>query len=503
MVEKLPRSPQKVLFGRMFLCLFWLCSSVYEPLLLTDDTFEDQLRQAPLSFVIASQSNISFCQDLLPKFRAVAEILKDKCQFVILEHDPSPKIREKYGIFAVPSLFVFRRDILTAEYTGERESTPILNFVRRITGPRVKPLDTARETYDFLRETHAALVLAGDEVDESVSTVFAKVAENLSDLVPFVTAATPESLQHLGLEDGTFLQLHRLDDRKVIEFPLEDGLTEDGLREWVLANRHPRYFAKNPVIFRDLAFNTRFTLLAFADFIRKVSTDAVHAALGRVFEEYGDALALVYLDSVENAGILGALGFSGQRDPVYSIVRFTGGEIREKWPYPEHMLSTPENIVRFVGRFLNMTREANMKSEAVVGNQTGPLFKLVGREFSAATGDAKFDVVTAILVGSEENRSVTLERMNATAMELQKQKVKTVKCYYIDMELNDLPGLQVGNWTSPVVLLWPAGTEKSCLLFEADLSVAELLDAIKTNGKSKFKITVPKEKGKRKKNDDL
>jgi hypothetical protein len=452
---------------------------------------------APLSFVMTSRSGVSYCAQILPKFRAVAEILKDKCQFAVLDHDVSPNTREKYGIFAVPSFYVFRGTILAAEYVGEREATPMLNFLRRITGPRVRNLETARETHDLLKSHGSFLILAGDEIDDDVKAVFEKVAENVSDSVPCAIAASPESLQQLGLEDGTFLRLHRLDDRKVIEYDLSGNVTFDSLRDFVIGNKTPLYYEHNPVVFRDLAYTGAFALLAFPDFLRKASMDSMHQTLERVVGEYKNALACVYCDVHELAGIVSSLGFSGKNDPVYAIARFTGGELRENYPYPENMLASPENIVRFVGRFLNMTAGAKAKSEEPVPGQAGPLFKLVGKEFSEAVLDQKVDVVTAVLVGSEENRSATLEMMNETATELRRQKVKTVVCYYIDLELNDTPGLKVGNWTAPVVLLWPAGRDKVPLLFEGDIDSVELLSGIRSHGKSKLRFKVPKEKKKR------
>jgi hypothetical protein len=216
--------------------------------------------------------------------------------------------------------------------------------------------------------------------------------------------------------------------------------------------------------------------------------------MDRVVGEYGDALALVYCDVHEQAAIVGAFGFSGQKDPVYCIARFVGGEVSERYAFPERALASPENIVRFVGQFLNMTAAAAIKSEEPVGEEVGPVYKLVGRQFSDVVREPKTDVVTALLVGSDEERNATLATVNQSCGELRRQKVKTVACYYIDLELNATPGLKTGNWTAPVVLLWAAGDEKVPLLFEGNVSVNGLLGGIRTNGKTKLRFKVPKQK---------
>jgi protein disulfide-isomerase A1 len=468
--------------------------AVYEPLQLTDENFEAQLNKSRVSFVMASRSNITFCESVLPKFRAVAEIMKDKCQFVVLEHDASVQVREKYGIFAYPSLFVFRGTVLSAEYAGEREAPPMLTYLKRVLGPRVIRLDTARTTNDFLNQNAGVVVLAGYDISKQQKLIFQKVANNLSDLIPFAFADSPEAIQQLGLEDGQYLRLHRRDDKKILEFDLEGNYTEDNLRAWVLENRVPRYWAKNGIIFRDLSFDPRLTLLSFVDTTRKASMDAMHLAMERVLSEYAQNITYVYADTRDMSSLVMSLGFSGQVDPLWLMVKFAGGEMRDRYAFPERALGSPENIARFVGHVLNITAQAAIKSEDPVPNQSGPLYKLVGKEFRDSVADPKLDVMTAVLIGSEDNRTRTLGIVNETAHELVRQKTKTVKFYYIDMELNDLPGLKVANWTTPIVLLWPAGADKVPYLFEGDTPMTQLMNGIKAHGKTKLRFKIPEQK---------
>ena len=91
----------------IFVLSFFLIScqsAIYEPPVLNDNTFEKKLKDSQVNFVIVSRQNVSFCQEILPKFRAVAELLKDKCQFVILDESESNEMKRKYGFFAFPSL---------------------------------------------------------------------------------------------------------------------------------------------------------------------------------------------------------------------------------------------------------------------------------------------------------------------------------------------------------------------------------------------------------------
>jgi hypothetical protein len=185
------------------------------------------------------------------------------------------------------------------------------------------------------------------------------------------------------------------------------------------------------------------------------------------------------------------------------MVQFTGKKAANAIPFPEQPVPSAEKVVRLVGAILNSTRAAQLKSEESLPGQTGPLFKLVGKDWKGAVGDPRLDVLTAILVGPESERNATLALVNETALELERQQVRTVKCYWIDLELNELPDVDTGNWTAPVLLLWPAGDAKTPISFDKISSFSDLLRGIKKNGKSKFRIGIPKERRAEKKDENL
>jgi protein disulfide-isomerase A1 len=462
-----------------------------EVLHLSDDNFTSEMEKSPVSFVLASRSDVSYCQELIPKFLQLASVLTDPVQLVILEHDLTPLTRQTYHLFAFPSIFVFRGTRMSAEYTGEREVLHMAAFLHRISGPPLTYLEAARDVHDFLEAHRVCVVLAGEDIDTDIMKTFQNVAAQLCDELSFGWAKTADAIVQLGLEEVPALQLHRSDDRQVVDFPLAFSVTEDMLIGWARDSMVPKYHMRDSVVFRNLAFDNRYTLIGFVDSSRKQSLDLMHQTFQKAVSEYGPNLTYVYCDIFDMGTVVLNLGFTGAREPVYLIASLSGGELQDRYLFPERRQPTPDNVVRWVGQFLNGTVKQKIRSEPEVNGQEGPLLKLVGTEFRTVVMSTEADIVTALLIGNEENRSQTMAILAEVAGEFAKQKVKSVKFYHIDTDLNELPGLRKGDWTEPIILLWPAGKEKNPLLFKGDITAFQLMDGLLTHCKSKVKFKVP------------
>lgn len=484
------------------LCVFaGLClSAVYEPPILTDRNFESSIAKSPLTFVMTYRKDVRFSTELLPKFRAVAEMMKDKCQCVILDYEKSEKMRKKYEIFAVPSFFVFRKGVYSAEYAGERDAKSMLNFLKRISGPSVIELESARDVFDFLESTKNAVVLAGEEIDDDLMKAFTAVAANLTDVTSFALAKSPDAIQQLALEETPSLVLHRNEDKTVLDYNLAFGVKEANLRTWIVQNLKARYHERDAIIFRDLAFDKRYAFLAFYDSSKKTSTDLMHQTLDKIYTTYGENFTYVYSDIYDMGTLCLQMGFSGVREPMYAIARLAGGEIKERYLFPEMRQPTPNNLVKWVAKFMNGSIKPKIHSEKEPEHQEGPMFKKVGHTWLNAIRDVENDLVTLILMGTNETeRAIALNVLNETAHEFKNQGIESVKFYHIDAEVNELLGISLdGREPKPLFLLWPAGEERRPMAL-GDTDVYSLMSTIVSYGHNadlkKFQIPTKYDEG--------
>jgi thiol-disulfide isomerase/thioredoxin len=462
-----------------------------KPLEVGDETFQSRLLKAPLTFVFVDRPHIAFCRAVMPAFLEVAERIGPDVQFLILAYYRSPKTRQHYAFFAYPSLVVFRGADLTAEYIEDRNVVSMVDYLRRITGPAVVVLGSARAVHDFVEKHRTSVILATEAADEYLYQVFTQVAKKFRDTLAFAYVNTADAIQQLGVEEVPSLRLHRNDDRQKPEFPLAFGLTEHMLTEWIFENQTPRYWRKDAVIFRDLMFDGRYTLFAFVDSSRKASLDSMHQTMQRAVAEFGTNLTYVYSDIFDMRQDVLIAGFTGAHEPVYLLANLSGGKMHSQHLFPERRRPTPDNIVKWLHHIWNETLSPQVRSEQRITDQTGPFLKLVGSDFRQTVMGSQFDVVLLVLIGSQRDRSRAFETTRRAAVELERQKVTSVKFYHIDFVLNDLPGFALVVSDSSMILLWPAGELKEPFMLRGNISWVDLIKAIGGHAKTSPTIEIP------------
>ena len=464
-----------------------------DPLVVVDDsTFDSVVGSAPVAFVMAWSPTISFSVDLVPKLRAAAEAMQDDCCFALLDFNKSTEVCRRFGIFAVPSIFVFRHGIRTAEYTDERNTNTMLQFLHRITGPSVLELNTSRDVTDCLENQKTVVILAGDEIPSDLIRDFESVASNLTDVITFAWAKTTEAVQALDVEEVPSLQLRRHADRAVVDFPLAFGTDRQGLRKWILENLPPRYFERNAILFRDLGFDRRYTLMAFVDTSKKASLDQVHETLSKVVDQWGQNFTYIYSDVYDVGSLILGLGFTGARDPLYCFVNVQNGGLKEKYLFPEKRNPTPENVMKWVGLFANGSLKPKLRSEPEVTDQQGPLRKIVGTQFANATRhDTTHDVLCLVLAGqNEHDRERALSVINETAIEFAKQKVRGVVFNYIDADANELVGISANDISRTTFFFW-TGRQRHLFSIPGNADVLTLMNAILRHSRTRPKFRIP------------
>jgi len=475
----------------MFSILICFALSIYEPLNLDDETFEWQLKNVPIAFVMANRPDISFCQESYPKFRAAAEVMKDRCPFVVIDQDATPKLRAKFGIFAYPSFFIFRYGRLTAEFTDAREAPNMLAYVERALGPDIITLESARDVHDFLEAYHTSVILAGEDLESEHLEVYKEVAKELRDILPFAIAKDADSIQQLGLEELPSLRLHRSQDRTIIDYPLAYTIIKESLRQWIIDNFTPRYRARDSVVFRDLSRDNRYTVLAFVDSSRKNSLDSMHSVMSSLVDTFHDNFTYIYSDIYDMGSIVLGLGFSGAKEPCYAICQLSTGEVTEKYLFPERRDPTPENVAKWVNNFMNGSIKMKIRSEPAVEKQSGSLMKLVGNQFRDVVRDKERDVITLLLVGDQAKRDKAMALMKEVADEFQRQRVTSVTFWYINLDLNDMPGMKRPEIEEPAIIIWPAGAEKQPMMIPTNIETIQLINAVLTQSQTKPKFKIP------------
>lgn len=462
------------------------------PIILTDKNFSTIIKEIPIAFIFLLKKNISFCTEALPSFYESSKMLKGQVQFVIMDCDDSKKTFEKYGFNAYPSYFIFRKGQLSVEYTYERETLPIVQYLTRISGKDVISIDNGRDLRDFLDAQIHAVVLAAEDIDPELLNTYTQVAIRMKDLVPFVVVVDPDAIEMLNVETNPIIQLYRNQDRKVLNLNLSDEFSAASLETWITENLRPRYRARDSVVFRDLWRDQRYTLLAFVDSTKKKSLDLLHKIMNDVVDEFNENFTYVYCDIYDMGNLVLNLGFLGTHDPCFAIVKLVNGEVKEKHLLSDKYDATPRRVLNFVRKFYNNTINKPFKSEEIPEVQTGTLNKLVGHTFVTELTKTDSDKVVLLMATNNTDNVAAYDNVQSIADEFKKQKIRTVNFYYIDLEKNDIPlKLPANPELNPEIVIWPMGKDQQPSLIHGNSTKLEISSYIMSLGKSKFKFKVP------------
>lgn len=467
-------------------------SAVYAPRVVDDDTFDRYVGRAPMTFLMVSRDDDPASVQLLPKFRAVAELMKNKCQFVRLDQVNSPNITAKYGL-ATHALYLFRHANLSWEYPYQRESKEMLKFLKRLTGPRVTKLKSIADV-NALLESPLAVIMASDKLDEKTVKVLRAAANVTHDSVVFGVTDSDIAMQRLELEDVPVLQLRRRDDGVIVTFSSDQGITESAVVEWIEANRKPKYQERNEITFLR-GERVRLSLLVFVDTSRKSSMERMHEVLGVVMEEHGENISCVYFDRSQFANLVVGLGFTGQREPMFCIAQIVGDNVQNEVLFQDREAATPEAVKNWVSAFFNNSLARRARSEQPRNDDDqGLVHRLVGSRFEMATrGDISHDVVVALYIGNDaERRAQTARVIEEVASEFERQQVESVRFYQMDAELNDAIGLNADpEWKTPVFVVWPAGKERKPFAIPGTSDAVGVINTIFTYGKTRSSFNLP------------
>ncbi|EAY22918.1 hypothetical protein TVAG_076650 [Trichomonas vaginalis G3] len=483
----------------MFFLLSFLCVSfetTNKPIILTDSNFSKVIKEIPIAFLYLLKKKISFCEESLPDFIEASKIMNGTVQFVIMDCDDSRKTFDKYGFNAYPSYFVFRNGTVTYEYPYGREAYSIVQYLERISGKDVISINNGRDLRDFIDRQDHVIVLAAEDIDPELLSIYTEVAIKLKDRIPFVVVVDPDAIEMLNVETTPIIQLYRNQDRKVINFQLTvKEFNKGDLETWIYNNITPRYKARNSIAFRDLNHDPRFTLLAFVDSSKKKSLDLLHKIMNDVVEEFDQNFSYLYCDIYDMGNIVLNLGFLGTHDPCFAIVKLTNGEIRDKHLLSDKYDATPRRVLNFVRKFYNNTINKQYKSEPIdepPSQQNSTVKKLVGSNFVEEVTNISYDKLILCIAKDNEDNKKALQNVKQVADDFQRQKVESVIFYYIDLTKNEIPlKLPENKPGYPELIFWPAGPKAQPNLLHGNSTSREIIAYVLDLSKTKYRYKVP------------
>jgi hypothetical protein len=176
------------------------------------------------------------------------------------------------------------------------------------------------------------------------------------------------------------------------------------------------------------------------------------------------------------------LGIFELPEPIWCMMAVYDGWMSDRDHFAARPNQTTEAVLRWVESFVKLHGNRKVKTEPRMSGQHGPLRRLAGIDFREATMIREMDVIIGIMAGPTESKVALQKKFENVAFELLLQNMTSVMLYYIDADMNDLPGFARGNPPSSEIFMWPGGPRRTQIQIPVDLNADSLVAFVAEHG---------------------
>lgn len=400
-------------------------------------------------------------------------------EFAILESQQSPLVSESEKFPYFPIFQIWVNGQFKNQYDGCTNSSDIMKYLQRITSDPLHILTSSIQIHDFIEKFPVSVIITSTSLDENDQVLIRSAASHFIYRVPFAWAKTTDAIYYLNEGEENLLSVIRKYDQTTIHYEKDYFPEKSEFFEWIEENTQPSYYNSfNSSSFKNLAQLGKPILVGFTDFTKKNALDPVHQSFKEVIKTFDRYFSLYMIDIVSDLSFAQSLGFQMQNIPAYSIIVMENNSRFKVYPFPNQASLSPTEIVRLCQSAKESFEPPILKSEATPSSNDDPM-KLVGETFQTNLNDTSVNYLVLFLVGTIESRLEAIQLLKKSERAFRKKsQTKNIKLYFIDIELNDIPGLKYPKIEKPSFVYWDIGEKRQPALLPTVNSVRNLVDVI-------------------------
>ncbi|XP_034937220.1 protein disulfide-isomerase A3 [Chelonus insularis] len=386
-----------IMLAKFFLlCLlaFGVHAGEEDVLELTDADFTIELDRHDNTLVMFYAPWCGHCKRLKPEYAEAAGTLKGNVPPITLAKvdctEAGKDTCSKYGVSGYPTLKIFSKSEVVADYNGPREAKGIVKYMKAQVGPASKELKTAEDLKTFLSGDEVSIVGFFEKEKSPLADSFHSVAKKLREKANFAHTTVKSILEKEKMKNNIVLYRPKLLQNKFEPHMLkyEGGDSVSDINEFITKN----YFGLCGIRTRDnaMSFNNPLVVAYYAvDYVKNPKgTNYWRNRVMKVAKDFPTFnFAISNKDDFQHELNDFGVEFSKSEKPVVLAKDDKGQKFILKDEF------SVENLEKFMKDLEAGNLEPFIKSEPIPEDNSGNVKVVVAKNFDEVVTKADSDVL--------------------------------------------------------------------------------------------------------------
>lgn len=440
----------------------------------TKDNFKDLIAKDELTFVKFYAPWCGHCKAMAADFKEAATELKGKAVLADVDATVEKELAKEYGVRGFPTLKLFSKGELVADYKGGRKKDELIKYIERAMLPSVTECENEEAVKSFAEGNEGKALFFGVKLDK-LSDVYTKLSmslrDSMSDAIAVGSVGNAALLKEYSADLGDDSILVVRQDKSVDVYT---GDSKD-LEGWMKMAALPLFGELNR---KHGAMYTELDKPLFILFQdpkkKKEDLNKDIAEISKVFRDR-NAIAFAWIDIVELKSFAQHVGVA-KNDPAIAIYSF---DEDVKFVFTEKY--SAESLKAWIEKFLAGGLTPSMKSEPIPEKNDEPVKVVVGDTWKDIVEDESKDVLIeqyAPWCGHCKKLAPVLDKLAS-----QLSSVETLVIAKMDATANDAPEKYKAKGY-PSIRFFPAGKSEG-ISYQGGRTLEDFIELFKKNATHK------------------